>query len=755
MDEIRHFIPGQGEGTEDFVARLRWPIPVGVAGAYLQAYSRPGERVLVPFCQGPGVVHEVLAMGRQPIAVNFDPLLTLLAQVALNPLPSRDLDAAVTRLGDSTKQGVPLRRYLQDLYATSCPACLRPAVADYFVWDREMGEPVAKHVRCPVCAWDGQSGIDVEDRERLVAIEPRGMHYHYVLDRLAPESVGPTLRNRLQTLLELYSPRNQYALAELSLKVDGLFPEGALHQALLVLLLDCLDRCSSLAPLPGRHPQRHGLSRPARFLEYNVWLCLEEALGRLRSISARPATGLAESLAAFQARGEGVTGFVGQWLVRDLARTLAPRSLRLVLTSPPPLSPAAWALSYLWGGWLLGPEAVIPLRPLLRQRTADPAWYARVMAGSFSSLADLLADDGRLVMILTGQRPAVLEALMLAAAQARLGVASLVQCDSDYRLVLTPSPSAPRRPSPDPLETQIRQAALEASIETIQARGEPTAWRTLHAAIQRRLGSRGLLARAVAPGASDGSPLDLLAEKVQAALDDPTLLRLPGPDGNGEMYWLADASAVARPLSDRVEIKAHELLEGTAGLSQIDFARALYAQFPDALTPDAALVAACLQAYGREAAPGVWILRSEDQPATREAERRDILEELQALGQRLGFRAGSKEPFDVAWFEGKKVRSVFCVRWQATLSEVLDLGEQAGDAWPYLVIPGGRAPLANHKLTHNPLWQQAVDEAGWSFIKYRHVRQLAAQTEVDEYALRTIVGLDPIVEKEGAQIPLF
>jgi hypothetical protein len=48
-----------------------------------------------------------------------------------------------------------------------------------------------------------------------------------------------------------------------------------------------------------------------------------------------------------------------------------------------------------------------------------------------------------------------------------------------------------------------------------------------------------------------------------------------------------------------------------------------------------------------------------------------------------------------------------------------------------------------------------VDRDGWWFIKYRHVRQLAGEPEVDEYSLRTIVGLDPIVERETMQLSLF
>ena len=101
------------------------------------------------------------------------------------------------------------------------------------------------------------------------------------------------------------------------------------------------------------------------------------------------------------------------------------------------------------------------------------------------------------------------------------------------------------------------------------------------------------------------------------------------------------------------------------------------------------------------------------------------------------------------------MRAGFIVRWQAALSEALALGQQVKDARPYLVIPGGRAALVSYKLAHNPLWQQGVEQGGWRFIKYRHVRQLLSEPEVDEYALQTIVGLDPIVEKETAQLSLF
>jgi hypothetical protein len=230
---------------------------------------------------------------------------------------------------------------------------------------------------------------------------------------------------------------------------------------------------------------------------------------------------------------------------------------------------------------------------------------------------------------------------------------------------------------------------------------------------------------------------------------------LSGTEGGRELWWLAEPSNLGVPLSDRVEEVAYQILQDALALTEEDFAAMVYARFPGELTPDAGLVAVCLRAYGHEPGPGHWQLREEDRPAGRQKELPSMIQHLLALGHKLGYRPASSDPFDAVWFEGGTARAAFVVRWQAAVSEVLALTDRAAGAQPYLLIPGGRAALVSHKLGHNPLWQQTVDAAGWRFIKYRHVRQLVAQPEVDEYALRTIIGLDPIVEREQAQLSLF
>ncbi|MGD8397734.1 MAG: hypothetical protein PVG11_02650, partial [Anaerolineae bacterium] len=606
MDEIRHFVPGRVEGEAGIAPRgivpwLRWPVPPGVASTYVRAYTTPGDRVLVPYCQGSGIVRDIVAEGRRAVALNFDPLMVLLTRTGLDLPPPRELDAAVARLGDSQKQGMPLRRYLSDLYATTCPACLRPAVADYFVWDRDQDEPVDKHVRCPNCAWDGIDAVDTEDRDRLAEIPPRSLHYHFVRDRVLPGTGGPRLRTRIEKLLSLYSPRNLYALAELTIKIESLFEEGVMRRVLQVLLLDCLDRCSALAAMPGRETDRAArrlrVTPSARFLERNVWSAFEEALGRLQAVSGKPLAGLSAGAGVLQEPDGEWHAYAGRALVRDLDRLLPGRSLHLILTGPPPLRPAAWSLSYFWGAWLFDTEAVAPLRPLLEQRTADAGWFARVMAGSLASLGRLLADEGRLVFVLTDQRRTLVEALVTAAGMAGLGVISLTHGGGDHRLVLGPaapavSPRVDRQEDRDDLAAGVRHVALATAVDTIRARGEPVDWHTLHAAVWSALAQNGLVARAAATATDGSSPLDLVAEQVGDALEDPLFHLLPASEGGEPVYWLVQPGDPAAPLADRVEAVARDILDAALALTGTQFARAVYERFPGRLSPHPRIVTA-------------------------------------------------------------------------------------------------------------------------------------------------------------------
>ena len=220
---ITCFVPGKAIEAGGLLAHYLQPMPAGVATAYLEAYTSPGQIVLDPFCQSPALVAEVAGAGRKVIAVNFNHILAWLVRGQLSWPEPQELDAAITRLGDSLKLEVPLREHLDNLYAISCPQCHRPTIADYFLWDREAGAPVEKGYRCPACGSAGQAPVEPGEREALSRLEKRGFHYHYVLDRLAPP--GDEGRKTGQKLLDLYTPRNLYALTNLLIKIETLFAD--------------------------------------------------------------------------------------------------------------------------------------------------------------------------------------------------------------------------------------------------------------------------------------------------------------------------------------------------------------------------------------------------------------------------------------------------------------------------------------------------------------------------------------------------
>jgi hypothetical protein len=94
------------------------------------------------------------------------------------------------------------------------------------------------------------------------------------------------------------------------------------------------------------------------------------------------------------------------------------------------------------------------------------------------------------------------------------------------------------------------------------------------------------------------------------------------------------------------------------------------------------------------------------------------------------------------------------------LSATADLGthlfaKRPPRGQPVLVLPGGRGALAHYKLRHDVRLREAVMGAGWTFLKFRQLRSLVAQTGLDIATFRDALGLDPLIEKEGQQMTLL
>ena len=802
MGQINYFVPGKTVEAERFLAHYVQPMPVGVAMAYLEAYTSPGQIVLDPFCQSPNLVTEVVATGRKVIAANFNPVLALLVRGQLGLPEPKELDAATTRLGDSLKLGVPLREHLDGLYTTSCPQCHRTTIADYFLWDREAGEPVEKGYHCQACGSEGQAPVEPGERETLSRIERRGFHYHYVLDRLAPP--GDEGRKAGQKLLDFYTPRNLYALTNLLIKIETLFADSPLQETLKLLLLACLDSCSSLYASPQAWLRPRRLHPPPRFVERNVWRAFEEARVQLSQLPPSPAMHLAtgvsqitspDLLSLSETDGQPPNALVEPLTVRRLSQVLPEDSVSLIITAPPRLDPVFWSLSYLWSGWLFGREEAAALRLLLKRKKTDWDWYQRAMNSTFRALRQALQARGRLVLIFTTEGPAFVEALFMAASLAGFELEG-ASCQpgevptgtmGSYRLSFAkeeePMNAVPSEDEAN-LAIELQREASTAMQDVLRQRGEPLTYEWLHLAAYRHLSVKGYLRRAMAV-----SPLDFVSRQVETVLEGVEIGAIvrweEAEEGEGwpQMWWLREPGEGNPPLSDRVEEAVWEVLCEKPTLSAEALAAAIYPRFPGLLTPEAELIEACLKSYAQEIGPDHWQLGPEDQPENRERQRGQGVANLVKLGQRLGYGVGlsrtwrkrSREgdalmdllrnedpgveplsPFDVLWHEDKEVRHAFVLFSMAALGLIPwhkdDMGEGINR---YLVIPEERGDLASFKLDRSPRLRQAMVTGHWQFIKYGHLSQLVSATEVDRHDLKKIVGLRPIIEQDEAQIPLF
>ena len=752
MDRIAHFVPGlsvppPARGIGAYLPAM----PEGVASAYVAALTGPGDLVLDPFCQTGRVLRESVALGRRALGSNFNPVAARWIDSQLWPPDAAQVIAAFVRLGDARRGDTTLRQHVLSLYATRCPTCGKNAVAERFAWERE-GGPIEKHVRCAACKTDSTGPADEADAASASRSEPRGMAYHFLLERAAPDE--PNERERAAAVVEAYTARSLSALADLLRKYDA--AGEADQSALRPLLLTAFEAALALHSAEEERPRPRSLKVPPRFIERNPWLAMEAALPA-RGAHRPPGESLPRSpdvpaLIAGHAPAAHLVARSG----RELSRLLAPGSVRLLLAVPPQPDPTFWALSAVWAGWLWGhsSRSVESLKPLLARRRADVDWWWRALAQALGALVPALAEDGHVALVSSEAEQDTLTGLLLAGASLGLELDhALVEPQRGLRVLWHPAPRASiRELDAEALSIEIGERARHAAGELIRARGEPAPWPFVHAAIQSEIEKAGLLRIAARMPEGGLLPIELIEKATLDALRARRSPAYPVEDVRG-LWWLTDPGPVALPLSDRIEAVVLEWLTQNGECDESDLMAELYRRFAGPLTPERAFIRLCLESYATERSPGVWVLREEDQPSMRNAELAALRAELMALGVRLGCQAAEHEG-QVLWSKERHLLFTFTLSATAQLgARLLALRPPRGQ--PVWVLPGGRGALAHTRLRRDARLRNAVSGGGWTFLKFRQLRSLVAQRDLTIVAFRDALGQDPLIEKEGQQITLL
>jgi hypothetical protein len=243
-----------------------------------------------------------------------------------------------------------------------------------------------------------------------------------------------------------------------------------------------------------------------------------------------------------------------------------------------------------------------------------------------------------------------------------------------------------------------------------------------------------------------------VSQSIQEATADPTLFThmsdSTGDDPASGLWFLVDdgyatgrAAAAGRPLADRVEAEVVRCLTGGETVEEHDLLRDVYAAFPGAMTPGRALVMACLASYGLKDEMGLWRLRPEDALQARSGELQSIQAELRALAGRSGFEVGVANPQE--WRDEDQTVYVFAVLSSAVISSHL-LAPRRPARRRFLVLPGGRAGLVEHKLRRDPRLRRALAEGAWTIVKFRQVRRMLADEGLTRATLEPALAGDPL-----------
>lgn len=736
------FVPGYPPSP--FVLSRHLPqLGEGIASVYGARHSQPGDLVIDPFGQSPRTAIELAQLGRRVIVANGNRTLRFALNCALQPVPSSQLRAALTRLSDSRVGDERLESRLRSLYLSTCPDCGRQIEVDIYVWEKQT--LVEKIYFCQACGQEKTRPADANDQTLAAKHSARGPHYHWALAQLAPPDHPD--RPHLADALDAYTPRALHVIFNLTYKSQSLdfTPDGL--RALQWLLLTAYDEALSLEGIRPRSLKPH-----VRYRERNIWLVLERAATESHPATELPATVPLDHL--LQSAQPAVALFDGS--ARELADALPPHQCQLMIAAVPRLNTVLWTLMTAWAAWLWGEGA----GKNFARRRYDWSWHEQALRSGFAACRLMLADNGQFVALLPEADPSYFAATLTAADAANFALNAFALRPEPAEAQLQLSPDVIPAPESKSLQGAIKQKSVAALAECIARRNEPVRWGMALSAAFVSLARHRLL-RAAARQLPDDL-LDQLNNWVEEGLTaSETFVRL-SPDKadtspRTALWWLADSPPAAESLADRVERAVAAILvaitnDAEAHAEHID--RVVCQQFTETQTPDAPLVRACLQSYGEEMHT-VWHLRAEDQPDERAEDVARIGGDLQALGRRFGYAGQSSEDgLQAEWRTDHECAYRFFITDSAAINRII-FSPALDNARRVIVLPGGRAGLVEFKLRRDACLRMAVEQGGWMFLKFRHARRLLAEPSLNPAAMLAALGLDPILEQPSTQLPLL
>jgi 16S rRNA G966 N2-methylase RsmD len=666
-----------------FWGRKTW----NVVGEFVKTYCPKDGVVLDPF-SGSGVTAiEALRHGRRAIAIDLNPIASEILRLTVLPVNINLLNEAFERVRKAVEKSI------QELYLTKCRNCGRNIPIASSVWkrdERKRLKMIEVRYKCPHCedAQEKDCAPNRDDLRRVSQAERRlaDCKLWYPKNRLYyPDGKPFKEKQQYESLDELFTPRNLYALALLMNQIENEEDER-LRDYLKIGFTSMVHLCSTMVavsdPAPTSHHTafastgwtQHSYWFAREFMEQNVWMKYESALlGHQGLIKAKgessrvfdgikPVSRL-EPVLESKADLAIVTGSC-----LDIMQKMPEGSVDYVFTDPPYDASIQYGeLAYLWVAWLKKDRGYLEslcadevVRNERQQKNFEV--YETLLKRGFQGIFRVLKPEHHLTLTFHNPTFAVRNATIRAATFAGFEFQKVHHqptAQKSGKSLLQPFGSAMgdfylRFGKPRSRHTKLRLEALdelrfekivvEATTQILADRAEPTPYTLIINYIDPILARNGYFSTL-----TTGLDVKTVLKSHEGVEFKLVEAKLGG--ASGKVWWFKDPMFVARlkevPLSERVEQTVYRLLHSRGKVSFTEAWDAVSTEFPNSLTSDSTSIKEALQEFAIQVAGGFWRLKP--QVRVRVSQHSETIAILAEAGKVLGYKIaiGKREQYEV------------------------------------------------------------------------------------------------------------
>lgn len=748
MSPVRSIVYINPDGTSPVIPLARFlPVdPPGIVHCWLHRNASRTDLILDPFGASPLMALETAASGYQLLTACNNPVVAFELRM-LASAPTRDeLTAALVELASQKKGEEWLETAIKNLYQTTCASCGESIQASAYLWLRGEPFPHARIYTCPVCGDSGEHPITDEDVVKVQQLQRADrLHRSRALERVLDS--GSDDRASVEEALNIYSSRPLYVLFTLLNKLEGMSLSTRKRELLEALLLSVMDAGNSIWGWPQERERPRQLSTPPQYIEKNLWMELETAVGTWSAVSQKV------DVTTWPEMPEGPGICIHHGRMRDLARESSMAKIGQIVTIFPRPNQAFWTLCGLWSSWLWGRDQASRFAAVMERKRFDWNWHTSALQTALAPAVSMSGPGVRMFGVLPEPAPGFVNAVVGAASVSRLNLAGFATINAEEPMQMEWKTGALNREfKPVNMQKIVREAIRDMLNEI----GEPTEYIELHTAAMCALADENAFPPSIQQLTAEKS--SEIQSVIHTLLTDRLFLRrmdATARDPESGLWWLAQPENTQTPLADRVELEILELLINEKEITTRELLKNIHQRFPGYLTPSDALLQHCLESYASfDQSKQVWTIKDKDLPSARSKNVQEMRDLVKVIARKLSVRIDGDHP--VTWKldaqPGLPLYQLIIGRTAVIDRDLLtNLPEGCENVF---ILPGSRSGLLKFKIERDPFLAEQIAEH-CHFLKYRTLRSIASRSDLSLELWNVLIESDPISLEETTQLSMF